>query len=412
MSLKTHKISRVAWMAADETVKVMAALGRDKARFAGGCVRDAVANVPSADIDIATSLTPPEVMARLKDAKIQCAPTGLKHGTVTAIVNGKPFEITTLRVDVANFGRHADVRFTNDWQKDAARRDFTINAMFADMLGTVYDYFGGIEDLRLGRVVFVGDPEHRIKEDHLRILRFFRFQARFGKGAPDKRALDACAAQAQLIGRLSAERIRQETLKILEADNCATVWRIMLARGIVTQFLPEAMCIDALEELVRLERRFDSDTFVLRRLAALLDVTPGGIDDIVSALRLSGVQAGQLRRMIVKPMPVSTLMDHAEVRALVYRAGNDTARNLLLLAAAKEGDENDLANLYDWATRFRAPRLPIEPADILGLGVPSGPDVGTILRSVEEWWIAEDFRHGRTACLERLKEAVKAQKKA
>ncbi len=400
------RISKTAWMAAPETQRVMAALQDEggEARFVGGCVRDTLVNRKVMDIDIATPLKPDAVIARLERHKIRYAPTGLKHGTVTAIVEGRPFEITTLRIDANTFGRHADVLFTDDWKKDAARRDFTINAIFCTIEGDIYDPYNGVEDLRRGRVAFVGDPERRIQEDILRILRFFRFYAHFGKGMPDPAGLRAVSKLAHLLPRLSAERIRQETLKLLEAPACAAVWRIMLEQGVVTHFLPEATNIRALERLVALEEKYESESYPLRRLAALLIVTPDGVRHIAAALRLSNAEGVQLLQMVRAEDEISTMMDHAAVRQLVYHVGNDMARSLLLLAAARSGEENDLPALYGWATTFRAPRFPLVGEDVLKLGCPPGPEVGEALKALEDWWLDEDFRPGRRESLARLKE--------
>ncbi|MFH1158308.1 MAG: CCA tRNA nucleotidyltransferase [Pseudomonadota bacterium] len=398
------KLSTQAWMIAPETRKLLRALLEDggEARFVGGCVRDALANRAVIDIDIATPLTPPEVIERLKRHEIPFAPTGLKHGTVTAIADGHPFEITTLRLDVLTFGRHAEVKFTDDWKTDASRRDFTINAIFATPDGDLYDPFGGVEDLRLGRVRFVGDPEKRIREDTLRILRFFRFHAHFGRGLPDGAALRACAAAAGQIPKLSGERIRQETMKLLESDRCAEVWRIMLRSGVATHFLPEGTRAEALENLVRLEISHGSTAYPLRRLAALLDVTPNGMENISQALRLSNDQASQLNKMMDPGIEVSMEIGEDGVRKLVYRLGNDMARSLLLLAAARAGGEERLPTLYQTATSFRAPRLPVLGDDVLAAGYEPGPDVGRALGALEDWWLAGDFKPNRTECLKKL----------
>lgn len=392
------KIAQQAWMATEETGRLMAVLHRDggQARFVGGCVRDAIVNRKVVDIDIATPLTPEEVIERLKASDIPYAPTGLKHGTVTAIVDGKPFEITTLRVDVKTTGRHAEVAFTDDWQEDAARRDFTINAMSATMAGEVFDPFGGIADLREGRIVFVGDAEKRIEEDVLRILRFFRFFAHFGKGAPDSAALAACVKLSPLIPKLSAERIRQETFKLLESDRCADVWRMMLENGIVEKFLPLATDVAALEKMVALENKYHGGAFVLRRLAVLLAENAQGVD---KTLRLSNEQSAQLARMLTG----AAITDDKGVRQLVYKVGSDMAHSLLLLSAAKKGERADFAVLYQTATSFRPPVFPLQGSDILALGWAQGPDIGRIMGAMEEWWLSEDFRPGRTECLEKLR---------
>ena len=407
MSNFSGKVQAQAWMHAPETARVMEALLEDggDARFVGGCVRNALVNRPVLDIDIATPLTPEEVIERLKRRNLSYAPTGLKHGTVTALVDGHPFEITTLRPDVMTFGRHAEVKFTDDWKTDAARRDFTMNAIFATRDGDIFDPFGGVEDLRLGRVRFVGDPEKRIREDVLRILRFFRFYAHFGRGAPDADALKACAAAAPQIVKLSAERIRQEILKLLESDNCADVWRLMLQNGIVTHFLPEASNVKSLESLVRLEARFGEGVVPLRRLAALLDITVNGVKNLVQGLRLSNDQAAQLVRMVDTGFNLSLPMEEAAVRRLVYRLGNDVMRSLLLLAAARAGKDDDMATAWQVATAFRPPRFPLTGEDVMKTGYPSGPTVGLVLGVLEEWWLEEDLKPNRTECLQKLAEA-------
>lgn len=391
-------------MTAPETKKVMAALCADggDARFVGGAVRNALANRTVIDVDIATPLTPEAVIGRLKRHDIPYAPTGLEHGTVTAIVDGHPFEITTLRRDVSTDGRRAEVAFTDDWQADAARRDFTINAISCAADGTVFDYFGGVEDLRLGRVRFVGTAAERIREDVLRILRFFRFYAHFGRGAADPAALDACAAAAKEIPKLSAERVRQEILKLLEAENSAEVWRMMARAGIVKQFLPLASRPDVLERLVALEGKHQREVFALRRLAAVLETGQAAAGQAVHQLRLSNDQAAQLKQMLSPVAAISTEMDDKALRRCVYVLGNDMTRNLLLLAAARGGAASRLDHLYGLATSFRPPRLPVTGDDVMELGYTPGPDVGRVLRGIEEWWMDEDFAPGRTACLEKL----------
>lgn len=405
MTVYHGKLSKKAWMVAPETVRVMEALMATgvEARFVGGCVRNALVNRAVLDIDIATPLKPLQVMEHLESAKIRAVATGLSHGTVTAVVDGKPFEITTLRVDVNPFGRHAEVEFTDDWEKDAARRDFTINAMSATVEGDVYDPYNGIEDLRLGRVIFVGYPEQRIQEDVLRILRFFRMFAHFGKGRPDPAALVACAKLASRLSRLSGERIRQETFKILESDRCAEVWDVMLRAGVVTHFLPEATSVKVLDRLVALEHDHHAHPFVPRRLAALIDITFRGLVPLTRALRLSNEQAAMLMRLVHPGMAVTTTMPARDVRKLVYHYGNDIARSLLLLAAAREFSGGDLEELYNVATAFRPPRFQLIGDDVLKLGWPQGPDIGRILKEMEGWWLAEDFRPGRTELLNRLR---------
>ncbi|MDY0009371.1 MAG: CCA tRNA nucleotidyltransferase [Bdellovibrionales bacterium] len=404
MTVLLGKLSKQAWMVAPETLRVMHALQANDgdARFVGGCVRDALVNRRVMDIDIATPLKPEEVIARLEADKITVVPTGLKHGTVTAVIDGSPFEITTLRRDVATYGRHADVDFTDDWRVDAARRDFTMNALSATIDGDVHDYFGGMEDLRIGRVAFIGDAEARIREDVLRILRFFRFYAHLGRGAADVAALAACEKMADQIPRLSAERVRTETLKLLESPRCADVWQLMMEHRIVTQFLPEATHVERLRRLVALEEKYHSPGFVMRRLAAVLEVTVQGVSDISHDLRLSNEQTQQLYAMLEPALDVHLRMTEKQTRAVVYRLGNDLVRSLLLLQAADKGQEENLAEIYTCATGFRAPRFPMLGDDVLALGIAAGPEVGRILANIEDWWVAQDFVPGRTACLKKL----------
>ncbi len=402
------KLQHQAWMIAPETQKVMAALNENggEARFVGGCVRNALCNRAVLDIDIATPLPPEDVMARLKEHNIPYVPIGLKHGTVTAIVDGQPFEITTLRVDVQTFGRHAEVKFTDDWKTDASRRDFTINSIFATVDGDLYDPFGGISDLRNGIVRFVGEPEKRIQEDVLRILRFFRFYAHFGRGMPDAAAVKACVANARQVSKLSAERIRQEVLKLLTADNCVTTWLLMTRCGIVMHFLPEATNVEALERLVKHEKTHECPAFPLRRLASLLEVTPDGLQHVAQELKLSNEQGAQLSMMLYPDFEVTLQMEESDVKKLVYKYGNDMAHNLLLLAAAKKPDHDALKPLYHAATSFRAPVFPLRGEDALKMGIKPGPEIGKMLRRIEEWWINEDFKPDRTACLAKMKAAM------
>lgn len=400
------------WMLLPETVKLIDALtpvsdgsivARLAPRFVGGCVRDALANRPVYDIDIATPLKPEEVIAQLDQAGIAHIPTGLRHGTVTALVEGRPYEITTLRIDVLTFGRHADVKFTDDWKTDAARRDFTINAMSCDMDGNVYDYFGGIEDLREGRVRFVGDAARRIHEDALRILRYFRFLAHFGRGKPDGTAIHACQAAAGELLKLSGERVRQEVLKLLEARQCAVVWHLMLQAGVVTHIIPEAIDWQCLDHLVALEDRFDVPPFALRRLAALMVVTPEGLKHAVQALKLSSLQGTQLFAMIRYAETLGPQTTAAGVRRMVYHHGNDMAMSFLLLAAARLGDVPPQA-LFDLTISYRPPQFHLRGDDVMTLGIERGPDVGRLLAAVEHWWLDEDFRPDRDACLDQLRQ--------
>ncbi len=346
-------------------------------RYVGGAVRDGLAGQPVKDIDLATALTPDEVIARLQAAKVKVVPTGIAHGTVTAVIHGHPVEVTTLRRDVATDGRRATIAYTAEWQQDAARRDFTINALYADPLsGAVFDYFGGVEDLNAGRVRFIGAPLQRIAEDHLRILRFFRFQARFGKGAPDADALEACAARANDLMALSRERIADELLKLLALDDPGETVALMLAQGILAPVLPEIADAAPLKLLVAAEAATGIAPAPLRRLAALLPADPPLAETIAHRLKLS--KAAHKRLSIAAARQAE---DTANPRALAYRAGMEAATDRLLLAGA------DLAEIRDWSP----PHFPLKGGAIVARGITAGPDVACIMKASEAQWIKEGF---------------------
>ncbi len=359
--------------------------GVGETRFVGGVVRDTLLGLPVADVDLATRLAPADVVARIGGAGLKAVPTGLAHGTVTAVLPDGPVEVTTLRRDVATDGRHATVAFTDDWREDAARRDFTINALSAGpafgLAGAagVHDYFGGLGDLDRRLVRFIGDPLTRIAEDHLRILRFFRFHARFGAGAPDAAGLTACAGRANDLMALSRERIADETCKLLGLPDPAATVRLMLDRGIWRPVLPEidARGVERLGRLVAREVAFDIAPAALRRLAALLPADPAVAADVAARLRLSRAARD---RMAAAATPIEPL----PAPALAYRLGRDAAVDRLLLG---EGDAADLAAL----TRWTRPRLSISGGHLIALGLAAGPVVAATLRAVERRWVAEGF---------------------
>lgn len=351
------------------------ALGPGQARFVGGAVRDTLLGVAVKDIDLATPLRPDAVIARLGKAGIRTVPTGLAHGTVTALLAGGPVEITTLRRDVSTDGRHATIAFADDWQEDAARRDFTINALYADPLtGAISDWFGGLADLAARRVRFIGDARQRIAEDHLRILRYFRFQARFGSEPADAEAEGACAALAATLKGLSRERVAMELLNLLALPDPAPTVRRMAELGVLPVILPEAVP-DGLPALVVAERAQASGPDALRRLAALLPADPAVADQVGARLRLSGAQRKRLASAAARQVPPG------DARVLAYRLGRTEACDRLLLTGAS------IAPLDGWTI----PRLPLKGGDIVARGVDAGPHVARILRAVEAHWIDEGF---------------------
>lgn len=351
-------------------------------RYVGGAVRDDLLGLELSDIDLATRIPPDEVTDRLTRAKIKAVPTGIDHGTVTAVSDGHPFEITTLRRDVSTDGRRATVAFTDDWKEDAARRDFTINALSADpRTGELFDYFGGLADLEQRHIRFIGDPLQRIAEDHLRILRFFRFHARFGLGEPDQAALNACIERANDLMALSRERIADELLKLLGMPNPAPTVAIMLGHGILKPVLPEIAPerLPRLETLIDSERAAGSGPDAIRRLAALLPRDPKVAEDIASRLRLSN----KAKKRLVSATQGDT---DRPPRALAYRIGTECAVDRLLL----EGRIQDAAEIADW----HPPRLPIGGGNLIKRGLPEGPIVARTLRKIEDQWVLEGFPAG------------------
>ena len=365
-------------------------------RLIGGVVRDTLLGLPVSDIDMATRLLPADVMTRLDNAGIKAVPTGLAHGTVTAVLPDGPVEITTLRRDVSTDGRHAEVAFTDDWEADAARRDFTINALSSDPdTGEIFDYFGGRDDLAAGRVRFIGAPLLRIAEDHLRILRFFRFHARFGKDVPDAAAYDACAERANDLMALSRERTASELLKLLACAAPVAAVEAMLARSILSPVLPEITSADRLAALVGREgERGDA----IRRLAALIGPHPAIAHAIAKRLKFSKVQT---KRLVTAcgwtAQPESTAK-------LAYRIGREGARDQLLLAGAPEAE---VAPLDSW----HRPDFPISGGTLIVRGLAAGPQVAQTLHRIEAAWIDAGFPTGAAfdQLLERFSPATSTQ---
>nr|NUR38170.1 CCA tRNA nucleotidyltransferase [Sphingomonas sp.] len=378
------RLDPVKWRKKRGMKRLLAALGADEGltRYVGGAVRDDLLGFPISDIDLATRIPPNEVIDRLEKARIKAVPTGIDHGTVTAVSDGHPFEITTLRRDVSTDGRRATVAFTDDWKEDAARRDFTINALSADPLtGELFDYFGGLDDLEHHHIRFIGDPFQRIAEDHLRILRFFRFHARFGSGKLDAAALEACTARANDLMALSRERIADELLKLLGVSDPSATVAIMLDREILEPVLPEVDGgrIRDLRSLVAAERTAAVEPDALRRLAALLPANSLVAENVAARLRLSN----KARRRLACSAARDT---GADPRSLAYRVGVGCALDRLLLANQAE----DAAAIADW----HPPRLPIGGGTLIKRGLPEGPIVAQTLRRIENRWVEAGFPTG------------------
>ncbi|EWY41153.1 poly-A polymerase [Skermanella stibiiresistens SB22] len=384
-------------MAAPETARVFEALTSDgaKARFVGGCVRDSLLHRPVKDIDIATDAEPERVLRLLAAARLRAIPTGLAHGTVTAVSSGSHYEITTLRHDVETFGRHARVAFTDDWMIDASRRDFTMNALFCGIDGDLYDPFGGVGDALAGHVRFVGDPRARITEDVLRLLRFFRFQAHYGRTPPEPAALEACAELAPLLPTLSGERIHGELFRLLRAHDPVPVLRLMAELDVPRHLLPRPASPEGLHRLLEIARHRDDPVL---RLAALLETDRAGALAVAERLRLSNAETDRLALLAAPPPSLLDAIAHGELRRALYQAGVETVRDVTLLRAPERLAEVGLA-IAAWDD----PKFPLQGRDLIDAGVPPGKGMGQLLRDLERWWEDRDHRPSREDCLTELR---------
>ena len=371
------------WLTRPDLAVLVKAMSAKNARYVGGAVRDTLLGIAVKDVDIATPLEPQEVMRRLKAHSITVIPTGIEHGTVTAVLKGGPVEITTLRHDVSTDGRRATVAFASDWQDDAARRDFTINALYADPETLeVFDWFGGLEDLAARRLRFIGDARQRIREDHLRILRYFRFQARFGSQPADEEAESAVAELAATLKGLSRERVGMEMMNLLGLPDPAPTVARMAELGVLAVVLPEAD-VAALVALVAQEQAQDIAPDALRRLASLLPADVPLAESVASRFRLSGAQK--------KRLALAAGRDGGEcaARTLAYRLGVEAALDRLLLTG------QPISALRDWDV----PVFPLKGGDIVARGVKAGPEVARVLRAVEARWIAAGFADAKVPAL-------------
>lgn len=381
------------------------------ARAVGGLVRDALAGLDLADVDIAAPLPPEAIAERLRQAGLRVFETGLAHGTVTAVLDHQPVEVTALRQDIATDGRHAEVAWTTDWRIDAARRDFTINAMSLDAEGRLWDYFGGRDDLAARLVRFVGDPATRLSEDFLRALRFFRFQARYGGAVPDAAAVAAITAAVPGLARLSAERVWSELKRMLAAPDPIDALVLMAATGVLGAVLPEAASggtVPRLEHLRRLIAASPAPDPLLRLAALVGEVSPRGLGALAGRLRMSGDERGRLSRLCgprAEARPASGMTEDALRRMLALLGPDDTTAELLL-AEAEDGRDRQPDRLR--AAGLAVPVFPLLGQDVLDLGVPEGPRIGRLYNAVRGWWFADGCVADRDACLARLRDEVAA----
>lgn len=408
------------WFRDPALTRVLSLLNADggEARVAGGAVRNALMGHDVADIDIATTLVPEQVVERAKAAGIKAVPTGIEHGTVTLVVDGHPFEVTTLRRDIETDGRHAKVVFGTDWQTDAARRDLTINALYADQAGEVIDLIGGVPDIEAKTIRFIGDAARRIAEDHLRILRFFRFFASYGSGRPDADGLRAVAKAKGQLSRLSAERIWSETKKLLSAADPSRALLWMRQVSVLTEILPETekWGIDTIHGLVATEQRLRWKPDPLLRLAAMVPPDAGRLEVLAKRLKLSNAEAARLAAWANSPILPDEVTDVGFDR-LLYRHGTEGLATRLKLSlaglnGAAEGDpvamrkSARLYDLLDRAENYVKPVFPLSGADVVAAGVPAGKRVGEILNELENLWVERNFALNRTELTARLNEMI------
>ena len=384
------------WLVRPQTRAVFDALaaGGFAARAVGGAVRNALLGRPVVDIDIATPARPEQVMAAARAAGLAAVPTGLAHGTVTVIADHVAHEVTTLREDVETHGRHATVAFTDDWAADARRRDFTINALYCSADGEVFDPLGAEADLAARRVRFIGEARQRIREDYLRILRFFRLTAEYGEGPPDPDSLAACVAEREGLARLSAERVRQEMLRLLAAPRGPELVRAMQDYGVLAYVLPVAPRPALLARLAAIEAALGLAGDAVLRLAALAVELPDDADRLRDRLRLSNEEHGKLVRAAQRAPDIGVGSPEAVARACLYADGAAAYRERVLTAWARASAapaEAIWRDRYALPERWQAPRFPLSGADVVALGVAPGPRVGELLRAVEDGWIAGDF---------------------
>ncbi len=385
------------WLGSGPAARVLELLNGagEEARVVGGAVRNALLEIPIGDLDIATTAVPDEVIRRARAAGIKSAPTGIDHGTVTLVVDGHPFEVTTLREDTETFGRKAKVAFGRDWVRDAERRDFTINGLSVDAAGVVHDHVGGLDDIAARRVRFIGDPNLRIAEDYLRILRFFRIHAAYGAGEPDRAGYLACIAARAGLSSLSAERVRMELLKLMLAQGAAGAIVAMSDGGLLLPILGGIAYIGPFKAMVSAERLLGLEPAAVRRLGALAVGVTEDARRLATRLRLTNAETKALNSMGHRWWRLAG-MDEATARRRLYRLGAERYRERLMLAWARAGegagaDSERWRELATLPERWSAPKFPLKAADFVARGIAEGPLLGRVLALAEDAWLAADF---------------------
>jgi poly(A) polymerase len=394
------------WLQRRQTQAIFDALDADgvQTRAVGGAVRNALLGIPVHEVDLATTAEPDKVIELARAAKLKAVPTGIEHGTVTLIADGMPFEVTTLRRDLETFGRHATVAFTKDWEEDAKRRDFTLNALYADRDGTVFDPLGGYADLAASRVRFIGDAAARIEEDYLRILRFFRFSATYGKGSFDAEGLHACVQEMAGLAQLSAERVGAELRRILVAPRARDAIEAMFDYGLLTEVLGSVPRLEDFARLVAIEEIAELGDNPARRLSVLAVFVEEDAARLAARLRLSNAEQSVLV-LGGERSSATGLPEEADAKALLYRLGEGIYPSFVLIAWARSGA---VANDAAWRAalqlpqNWQAPVFPLRGTDMTELGL-EGPDIGEGLRLLEDEWITGGFKAEREALLARAK---------
>lgn len=378
------------------------AFGNIPIRFVGGAVRDSLLGIQAQDVDLATPIPPQQVMDILGRAGIKTIPTGIEHGTITAVVGKRVFEITTLRRDISTDGRRATVAYTDDWQEDAKRRDFTMNALYCDVHGEISDYFNGIEDARIGRVRFIGNAIERINEDALRILRLFRFFAYYGKEPPDIEAIAACKLQAAKIDLLSGERIQQEMLKLLASEKSPDVIKIMQDNAILMHIIPQQVQVHSLQRLSVIVKKSRKNNDAILALASLIRSAKGDIAELVSDIcrrwKLSGKQQKLLADLCTHQQYAAS-NNEKTWKKQIRASGKDLFIKRYLLFTAEGADENNGLHAIEFATKWNIPEFPLTGDDLIRQGVKPGKNMGLLLRALEEYWEEHDYKTDKEALL-------------
>lgn len=411
-STRIKNLAGAEWLARPQTRAVFAALRADgaQAMAVGGAVRNALLGTPVKDVDIATTAEPADVMQLARRAGLHAVPTGFEHGTVTVVADKTPFEVTTLRRDIETFGRHARVTFTNNWREDAMRRDFTMNALYCDADGQVYDPLGGYDDLKARRVRFIGDPHERIREDYLRILRFFRFLAQYGDAtAPDPEGLAATQTEKAGLAQLSGERIRAELLQLLAAPGAVAALSTMDASGLIEPLLGVPGDVALVRRLAEIEAALGRASDPVLRLAALAgDAAP----KLKERLRLSLVEAGRLADAVQRDEAFDPRGQEIAAKAFIYRRGAEAFVDGAMIDWARSPDDakdTGRAERVGLPKRWKTPKLPVRGADVIALGLPAGPAVGRIVAAFESWWIAAGFPADEVQAHAKLQELARGE---